>query len=222
MQCTILSEDQEKVPFEIQQTDSNTFSIKITSKSTKRRQSDKSLCIAKRQRLNEPVSILEHQKLEPAKSIATKKKAKSTVKLQRLNEPVSISERQKFEAAKSINAIATTKEAKSTAIVRVTHPKAVQCKQTEVGMIVLCKMRGFCPWPALVTEIDRNTIFVEFFGDHTTQKTTIGNLFSFHDSSDFIISNIKRLKIPLYKKAVRQAEISLGISEENSIFVNII
>lgn len=51
--------------------------------------------------------------------------------------------------------------------------KPTPCDHVERGQVVLCKMRGFCEWPAIVTGFEKNLITVEFFGDHTTQKTAI-------------------------------------------------
>lgn len=113
--------------------------------------------------------------------------------------------------------IATKTKTKSTAIVRMTNPKAVCCKEVHIGSTVLCKIKGYCPWPALVTDIDKNMVFVEFYGDHTIQKTTIKNLYSFEDSVDLIVFNAKRLKCQLFQKAVREAEIYLGIPHRVSV-----
>lgn len=96
--------------------------------------------------------------------------------------------------------------------------KPTPCDDVKEGQIVLCKMKGYCEWPAKVTGFEKNLIKVEFFGDHTTQKTAIKNIFCFEDSCDLILSNLRMKKTPLYSKSVREAECVLGITKEKSIF----
>lgn len=81
-------------------------------------------------------------------------------------------------------------------------------------------MRGHCKWPARVTSIENDVISVEFFGDQTTTKTTVKHIFHFADSFVSIINSLKEMKSNkklLFKKAVEEAEIVLGIPEENSV-----
>lgn len=141
-------------------------------------------------------------------------------KVQQLDKPTPVTRKgRKKQLDESIPIAKKGRKTSTARVVRVTHSKAVPIGQVSVGDVVLCKMRGFCPWPAYVTKLEGKSIFVEFFGDRTTQKTTITNLFSFQDSKDIILANIMRLKNPLFKKAVREAELVMGISEEYSIFV---
>lgn len=74
-------------------------------------------------------------------------------------------------------------------------------------------MRGFAPWPALITQLDGNSVSVEFFGDHTTHKSTLANIYDFKGCRQSISANLSRLKNPLFAKAVHEAEIALGIPE---------
>lgn len=85
------------------------------------------------------------------------------------------------------------------------------------GQIILCKVRGFCPWPGVVTGFDKNLISVKFFGDNSTYKAAINNFFKFEESSGAIIHNLKMKKNPMYSKAVREAEAVIGIAEKDSI-----
>lgn len=178
MGCTVSDENRKTIPCVLRQTGLNTFSIKIKTKCTKRRQSNETVGIAMH-RSDEPAS--KRQRLEPAQP-TEKKVAK-----------------------------------KSTALVRVKQPHALGCEKVAVGDVILCKMRGYCPWPAFVTKINGNSVFVEFFGDHTTQKTTLANLYKFQGSGDLVLANLKRLKSPLFSKAVREAEVVLNIPENVSI-----
>lgn len=71
-------------------------------------------------------------------------------------------------------------------------PKAVRCTDVEIGSVVLCKMRGFAEWPALVTGFTKNLIEIIFFGDQTTHIAAISNIFSFEESHELLIHNLKK------------------------------
>lgn len=185
MRCTVKDENHSVIPCDLQQTDANTFSIKI-----------KSTCMERRH-LDEP---------EP----------ESAPKRQRLD--AQHPKRELRQQLKPAQPITSKRSKKSTALVRAKHPMAVLCERVDVNDVILCKMRGFCPWPALVTEINGNSVFVEFFGDHTTQKTTLANTYKFNDSSELILHNLLRLKNPLFARAVQEAELALRIPESVSIF----
>lgn len=93
-----------------------------------------------------------------------------------------------------------------------------QLETVEISQILLCRMRGFCEWPAKVLLInDDDNIYVEFYGDHTFQWTNINNLFSFKDSAEIIMQNIKSKKRPLYAKSVKEAEVDLNIPSHLSL-----
>lgn len=96
--------------------------------------------------------------------------------------------------------------------------KPKPCDHVEKGQIVLCKMKGFCEWPAIVTGFENNLIKIEFFGDHTTHKAAVHNFYRFEESYDLIACNLRSKKTPLYSKSIREAEKVLGIPNEKSIF----
>lgn len=99
-------------------------------------------------------------------------------------------------------------------------PKPTPCDHIDIGQVVLCKMRGFVEWPALVTGFNNNLIAIEFFGDKTTHKAAIKNFFIFEKSHDTIVNNIRSKKgysRELYCKSVREAEDLLGVPREISI-----
>lgn len=73
-------------------------------------------------------------------------------------------------------------------------PKPNSCHNISVNKIVLCKVRGFCEWPARVVGIKNNEISVEFFGDHSTKTTSAKNIFAYEESIDFIMWNLKNKK----------------------------
>lgn len=95
--------------------------------------------------------------------------------------------------------------------------KIKPCESVSDGQIVLCKMRGYSEWPAIVTGISGNVIAVEFFGDHTIQNTTIKNIFPIENAAELMLSHLKTHKTPLYSKSVQEAEKALGIPQELSI-----
>lgn len=109
-----------------------------------------------------------------------------------------------------------TEKPKSKALVR-TISKPKPCDKVEIGVIVLCKMRGYPAWPAHVTGFEKKLICVQFYGDQTTHKASIKNFFKFVDSQELIISCLRNRKNPLYSKAIREAELSLGLKICDSI-----
>lgn len=97
-----------------------------------------------------------------------------------------------------------------------TKPKP--CDSIEKGDVVLCKMRGYCEWPGIVTGFERNLVVIRFFGDDTIHKAAIDNFYRFEQSYELIAFNLRMRKTPLYSKSIREAEESLGIPSQQSIF----
>lgn len=99
------------------------------------------------------------------------------------------------------------------------RPKSMpsRCQAVEIGQVVLFKLTGYCEWPASVTQIDDSMAHIQFYGDRTIQKSKITNFYKFEDSLEIILFNLRSRKTQLYKKAVREAEIDLGIPEHSSI-----
>lgn len=92
------------------------------------------------------------------------------------------------------------------------------CKEVEINQIVLFKMRGHCEWPAYVLSKEGNIVEVEFFGDHTTQRSALGeNILQFENSSELILFNLRNRKKADYQKAIKEVEIVMRVSPENSI-----
>lgn len=110
------------------------------------------------------------------------------------------------------------KNKKTAFVVRKPPMKRVIPQNVNVNDIVLFKMRGFFAWPALVIGINNKVVEVEFFGDHTTQKSSKKeNILSFKDSLDLILFNLRQRKCQLYRKAIREAEVLLDVPEMSSI-----
>lgn len=112
----------------------------------------------------------------------------------------------------------TLKTRTEVASVRRRPKKPIPCKRVDINDVVLFKMRGFCEWPARVIAIEKNIVEVKFFGDYTTQKSVLGeNIFKFEDSMEIILFNLKNRQTAAYGKAIREAEILLGVPEQHSI-----
>lgn len=83
-----------------------------------------------------------------------------------------------------------TKKAKqSRALVR-TKEKLRPAQHVDINEIIVCKMKGYPPWTAKVIQIENCLILVEFFGDRTTYKTSIKNIFKFVDCSALLLANL--------------------------------
>lgn len=126
---------------------------------------------------------------------------------------------QRTENTTSAGVLNKKNKNKNKAIVKprsILKPKPLE--RVEMGQVLLCKMRGYCMWPGFVTGFDKNLVIIEFFGDNTTYRAAINNFFSFEDSHDIIINNLRTKKTQIYAKAITEAEYVLGIPAEKSIF----
>lgn len=92
-----------------------------------------------------------------------------------------------------------------------------RCQTVEIGRVVLFKLAGYCEWPSKVTRVEDTIAHIQFYGDRTIQKSKITNFYKFEDSLEIILFNLRSRKTQLYKKAVKEAEIHLGIPEHSSI-----
>lgn len=110
------------------------------------------------------------------------------------------------------------KKASSKQLVKVKKAKTVPVKTAHQGEILLVKMRGFCEWPGRVEQVNGNVFHIKFFGDGTICTTTSKNMFSFKDNHDIVLCNLRGRKKLTYAKAVKEAELSLGIPADMSIF----
>lgn len=64
---------------------------------------------------------------------------------------------------------------------------------------------------------------LNFFGDRSTYKTLIENFLAIHskESVGLMIHHMLRLKTQLYKKAIKELEIEMGIPPERSIILQV-
>lgn len=88
--------------------------------------------------------------------------------------------------------------------------------------IVMAKVRGFQPWPAIVLEnTNKRAIKVEFFGADENEKfgfVSLNEITLFENSANVIRLVLKK-NVQKYRKAVQEAEIICGIPSHASICV---
>lgn len=91
-------------------------------------------------------------------------------------------------------------------------------KQTDfkVGSTVLAKQRHSVPWPARILSIRSTYVDVHFYGDGRTGPVKRDEIYSFSESSDVILSCIKR-NLTGYLKGIRELEMANCIPQHMSI-----
>lgn len=104
----------------------------------------------------------------------------------------------------------------------------LQCKNIQkkkkrnvwVNDVVMAKLRGHSAWPAIVLEIlPKNKAKVEFFGANLNEKfgfVNISEVTLFKGSTDVLLLILKK-NIKKFSKAVKEAEMVCGVSEEHSL-----
>lgn len=100
------------------------------------------------------------------------------------------------------------------------HETSTACQPVstvEIGQVILCKLRGWCEWPGRVSQIVNDKIKVTFYGDYSITWTSIGHIFSFENSVDNIMMNLRTKKTPLYAKSICEAEVNLRIPPHLSL-----
>lgn len=87
--------------------------------------------------------------------------------------------------------------------------------------VVMAKLRGHAPWPAVILEIiSKNSARVEFFGAQLNEKFGFVNLNEmtlFKDSIDLILLLLKK-NTKNFSKAVKEAEVACGVQDDFSLF----
>lgn len=84
--------------------------------------------------------------------------------------------------------------------------------------IVLAKQKYAAPWPARVLKIEKNTVFVCFFGDKRSGYVKKPEIYDFVLSANAIKHSLKSKKIQrTYKCGIREVEMLIGIPRENSL-----
>lgn len=100
-----------------------------------------------------------------------------------------------------------------------------RCKRTfkekkiifKVDTVVMAQMKGYSPWPSLVSDINKNgkRVKVFFFGTSNTGTVDSSEIVPMEQCSEIIRLLLLRKTID-FAKGVREAELSLGIPVEKS------
>lgn len=189
MNCNVVSNEGQIVPSSIMQTDINSFSISIKCDQAKNSE-DFNLCPPPRTEANLTTNSTTRAELNQYSLRNKRKRDESTSHL---------------PSSKKTKTL-VRREPKS-------KLKPIPCEQVGIGEIVLCKMKNWCEWPAVVTRIDGNLISIRFFGDGSTQKMSIIHFFKFVESNEVIKQNLLNRKTPLYAKAIKEAERALKVPD---------
>lgn len=91
-----------------------------------------------------------------------------------------------------------------------------------INSIVLAKMRTYSPWPAKIVKIlpSKKKALVYFFGTDNHGEVATDEIVPFVEVA-LLIKQLASMKIRLYKKAVREAEIFQGVPIECSLLNDI-
>lgn len=116
------------------------------------------------------------------------------------------------------------KQKSSTAIVKATSTslnhfwKTAKINRTvpKLNTIVLAKMRTFSPWPSKLVSIENNKALVYFFGTNNHGTVPFEDVVPFYETVS-VLKILITMKIQFFKKAVREAEIFLGVPPMMSI-----
>lgn len=94
--------------------------------------------------------------------------------------------------------------------------KSASRDELVLDQVVLAKMKSYQPWPAILKTFRPSCVEVHFFGDETTGTVPYDGIGFFENNIQLIISNLRK-NIRGYEKAVRTAELLLGVNSELSI-----
>lgn len=98
----------------------------------------------------------------------------------------------------------------------------VKLNDFTVNSIVLAKQKYSIPWPARVLQIEKERVFVFFFGDKRSGYVSKGEIYDFILSSNALKSAIASKKKPrTFCTGVAEVELLLGIQYKKSV-LNII
>lgn len=91
------------------------------------------------------------------------------------------------------------------------------CALPKVGQVVLAKMRSYRPWPAIVLNDKKKTVFwVRFFGKQSEGSVKKNECVLFRDAIG-CVAEYSKCPLDDYNRAVREAEAMLGIPIEASL-----
>lgn len=96
----------------------------------------------------------------------------------------------------------------------------VKLHDYNVDSIVLAKQKYSTPWPAKVLKIEKNRVFVYFFGDKRSGFVSKFEIYDFFLSVSAIKSTIASKKVHRsYYTGIAEVELSMGIPSEKSLLI---
>lgn len=95
----------------------------------------------------------------------------------------------------------------------------VKISAFKVDSIVLAKQKYSLPWPAKVLQIEKERVFVYFYGDKRSGYVAKSEIYDYHLSLKVVKLAIESKKNPLtYRTGVVEVEKLMGIPSELSVF----
>lgn len=94
----------------------------------------------------------------------------------------------------------------------------VQSANYNINDIVLAKQKYSIPWPVRILKIEKNKVFVYFFGDKRNGFVDLNQIYHWEQSVDAIKAVLSSKKKPHgYSTGIREVELILGIPIEKSL-----
>lgn len=118
----------------------------------------------------------------------------------------------------SENIAPPAKKSRNEIVRKISTSKMITAEKTDLieGLVVIAKMRTYAAWPACILSLQKTCVTVHFFGDNTRGNVSYNNVGLMMVNDELLKCNLKK-KITGYSKAVREMEISMGISFDLSI-----
>lgn len=94
----------------------------------------------------------------------------------------------------------------------------IKLNDIKVDAIVLAKQKYSFPWPAKILKIEKNRVFVHFFGDKRSGYVSRSEIYDFILSLTAIKSSIESKRKPhSYITGIAEVEMLMGIHDEDSL-----
>lgn len=94
----------------------------------------------------------------------------------------------------------------------------IKCTSYDKNSIVLAKQKYSIPWPVRILNIEKQRVFVHFFGDRRNGFVNKTEIYDFAKSVDAIKAILRSKKQPRsYLIGIREIELLLGVPSDESI-----
>lgn len=120
----------------------------------------------------------------------------------------------KIDTANATTSKNTTSKQQSKALCKPSRSK--RNVLVEVGQLVLAKQKFSVPWPSRISAVNKDSVYVYFFGDGRSGSVKKCDLFSIFDSKDIVVNCLKR-NITNYRKCIIEMEKILGVPDNLSM-----